>query len=138
MKSSEPARLASTYLAPSTCVRAFMPFSNNSSAAIVSPSIGPLSSRLFAHFHAREFLERLHELGDVGVWPLRGLADRHHLTHRIADDHRHAERFGFVETELDVLVKQRGGEPEVQAARHHPARHLVGGRGMAGGAGVDD
>ena len=67
---------------------------------------------------AREFLERFHELGDVGVRPLRGLADRHHLAHRVADDHRHAERLRLVEAELDVLVEQRGGEAEVEAARH--------------------
>src|ERR1043166_3600443 len=94
-------------------------------------------SRFLADFDAGEPFERLDEFGDVGVRPHRGLADRHQLAHRIADDHRHAERLGLIEAELDVLVEQRRGEAEVEAARHHAARKLVRGRGVAARAGID-
>src|SRR5688572_2640102 len=126
--------ISATFTSVCACAAPALPSASDSASSVLRFSKRPSCrscyafSVLLADLDAGPLLDRFHEFGDVGVRPHRGLADPHHLPHRIADDHRHAERFRLVETELDVLVEQRGGEAEVEAARHHAARKLVGGR----------
>ena len=66
------------------------------------------------------------------------LRDGEHLADRGADDHRHAQRLGFVHAQADVLVRQAGREAEVERARQDRPRELVLRRAVAAAARVDD
>ena len=56
---------------------------------------------------------------------------------RVTQCHRHAQRRGFFETQPHVLEREAGRESEIETARQHMFRELVGRRRVAPARGIE-
>src|SRR5687767_5326868 len=90
-----------------------------------------------AHFDAGPRFAHLHHLREVRVLAHQGERDGEHLANRRAHHHGRAEVLGLIHAQAHVLVGERRLEADVERARQHAARELVGRGGVAPGAGVD-
>src|SRR5690606_14113778 len=74
---------------------------------------------LAADHDARRLLDIAHQGGEVLRLAAPGVGVAPPLLDALRHPHRHAERLGFFEAELDVLVHELGPEAEVEAPRQH-------------------
>src|SRR5262245_55747056 len=139
LKSSAALKAASTNSFPSTALRISRPFSNvalsissptdvrggrslRSTLTVLSdrstfhllPNFDPETSLL--DLDTRPFLDNSGDRGEIRVGAELRVRDRQHLTNGGAGHHGHAERFGLVETEPHILVRETGRETEIERA----------------------
>src|SRR5579864_730748 len=92
----------------------------------------------FTHLYSGPFFERANGDGHILISTLFRSGNPDELPDRAPDDHRDAQRFGFLQAHSHVLVQQADSESGVELSRDHTSRNFIGRRAVASRPGVDD